>query len=141
MRRMQRIWESSRTLDCRSLYGRFKSCGNANSHLLCMIAAETDSGLKPLLWAKRLLVTLERVGLKSDWLFQDDNRCGSRRSMANFNDCFYDALLDIQRRMSGLIDEETDMLDNFHLARSFWLGATMRAQLAEVPPSVVEWVN
>jgi hypothetical protein len=53
------------------LYRKFKSCGNANSYLLCMIAAETASGLKPLLWTKRLLATLDRIGLKSDWLFQE----------------------------------------------------------------------
>jgi hypothetical protein len=123
------------------LYGRFKSCGNANSQLLCMIAATTASGLRPLMGTKRLLATLDRVGLKSDWLFQEDDWCGLRRSMASFNDEFYDFMLDIQRRSPELIEEETDMLDNFHLARSFRRGATARAQLAEVPPSVVEWVN
>jgi hypothetical protein len=123
------------------LYGRFKSCGSANSHLLYMIAAETASGLKPLMWTKRLLATLEKTGPKSDWLFQDNDRCGTRRSIASFNDNFYDAMLDIQRRMPEVIDDETDVLDDFHLARSFRRGTTTRAQLAEVPPSVVEWVN
>jgi hypothetical protein len=89
------------------LYGRFKSCGNANSHLLCMIAAETESGLQPLLWTQRLLVTLDKAGLKLDWLSQENDWCGTRRGMSSFNDYFYDALIDIQRRMPELIDEET----------------------------------
>jgi hypothetical protein len=48
------------------MYGRFKSCRNSNSQLLCMIAAETASGLKPLVWTERLLITLDEAELKSD---------------------------------------------------------------------------
>jgi hypothetical protein len=123
------------------LYGRFKSCGNSISHLLCMIAAESASGLKPLLWTVRLLKILDEIGPKSDWLFQNDDPGGSRRSMNSFNDVFYDALLDIQRRMPELIEEEADVLDDFQLARPFRRGVTTRAQLADVPPGVVEWTN
>jgi hypothetical protein len=61
--------------------------------------------------------------------------------MSDFNEIFYDNLYDIQQRLPGLISEDTDVADDFHLARSFRRGTTTRAQLANVPESVVEWVN
>jgi hypothetical protein len=59
--------------------------------------------------------------------------------MNDFNDSFYNSLFDIQRRRRDLFEEECDILDDFHLARSFRRGATTRAQLAEVPDTVIEW--
>jgi hypothetical protein len=44
--------------------------------------------------------------------------------MTSFNDIFYDAMLDIQRRLPELIKTEADVLDDFHLARSFRRGTT-----------------
>jgi hypothetical protein len=61
--------------------------------------------------------------------------------MSDFNEIFSDNLYDIQRRLPELISEDMDVADDFHLARSFQRGATTRAQLANVPESVVEWVN
>jgi hypothetical protein len=121
------------------LYGRFKSCGNSSSYLLCMIAGKTASGLTPVRWAQRLLMILDRTGVESDWLFQHED--GRRKRMSDFNEVFYDMLYDIQRRMPELISEDTDVAEDFHLARSFRRGATTRAQLADVPEAVVEWVN
>jgi hypothetical protein len=121
------------------LYGRFKSCGNSNSQLLCMIAGVTASGLQPVKWVSRLLECMDTIIPKSDWLFQ--TRTGARKAMSDFDDVFYESLLEIQKKRKDIIDEEIDVLDDYHLARSFRRGATTRAQLAEVPESIVNWVN
>jgi hypothetical protein len=55
------------------LYGRFKSCGNSSSYLLCMIAGSAASGLMPVCWGQRLLEILDRTGVVSDWLFQHED--------------------------------------------------------------------
>jgi hypothetical protein len=122
------------------LYGRFKSCGNSNAQLLCMIAASTASGLEPLKWLLRLLDCMERILPRSDWLFQTRN--GDKLSMTDFDDMFYEALLDIQKRRKDIIDDKIDVLEDYFLARSFRRGATTRAQLADVPETrIVNWVN
>jgi hypothetical protein len=81
-----------------ALYGRFKSCGNSNAFLLCMIAGRTASGLEPMKWLSRLIDLMKDGRLKSDWLFQHPD--GSRMAMSDFSEQFYDDLLDIQRRRS-----------------------------------------
>jgi hypothetical protein len=121
------------------LYGRFKSCGNANASLLCMIAGTTASGLKPGKWTRRLLDTFEAREVRSDWVFQ--RRDGGKKRMTEFNDTFYDALLDIQARRPDMLDPDLDVLDAYFLARSFRRGATTRAQVAGVSEETVEWIN
>lgn len=123
-----------------SLYGRFKGCGNSNSFLLCMIAGQTASGLAPVKWIKRLDSLMTIVGAQSDWLFQKAN--GTRVRMSDFNGQFYDYLYEIQGRDGQILIEDTcDVAEDFHLARSFRRGATTRAQLADVPADIVDWVN
>ena len=122
------------------LFGRFKRCGNSNTHMLCMMAGNTASGLSPLKWSKRLLRVIdEDGGPVSDWLFQRPN--GSRKMMNDFADMFYDNLSSIQLARPDLIPANEDVLESYALARSFRRGATTRAQIANVPEDVVEWVN
>ena len=61
--------------------------------------------------------------------------------MNDFNDMFYGFLFRIQQECPDLIDVETDIYDDFHLARSFRRGARTRAQLADIPSSVIEWIK
>jgi hypothetical protein len=103
-----------------ALYGRFKSCGNSNAFLLCMISGKTASGLEPVKWLSRLIDLIQDGRLKSDWLFQC--RDGSVMSMSEFDEQFYDALLDIQRRRPEVIEEDCDIYDDFHLAMKIVLG-------------------
>jgi hypothetical protein len=91
------------------LYGRFKSCGNSNAFLLCMIAAETDSGLAPGKWTKRLLDLFDARGPQSNWVFQHPD--GSKMKMADFNDQFYDAMSEIQARRPDLIPPDEVIAD------------------------------
>jgi hypothetical protein len=103
-----------------------------------MIAGKTASGLTPVLWARRLLMILDRTGVESDRLFQHED-C-RRKRMSDFNEVFYDMRYDIQRQMPELISEDIDVVEDFHLACSFRRGATTRAQLVDVPEAVIEWV-
>jgi hypothetical protein len=121
------------------LYGRFKSYGNSNAQLLCMIAGTTASGLEPLKWVTRLFECMENRPPKLDWLFQSED--GSCKSMSDFDERFYEGLLEIQRTRKDIIADEIDVVDDYHLARLFRRGATTRAQLAEVPESIVNCVN
>ena len=121
------------------LYGRFKRCGNSNAFLLCMMAGTTASGLCPGKWTTRLLKMIDIVGVRSNWLFQ--TRDGTKMRMTDFNNQFYDALLEIQMRSPNLIPADLDVLDAYFLARSFWRGATTRAQLAGVSGPIIDWVN
>ena len=100
-----------------------------------MIAGTMASGLKPLKWLVRLLDCMERIPPKSDWLFQARN--GNCMSMTDFDDVFYESLLDIQKRRKDIIDDEIDVVEDYFLARSFRRGATTRAQLANVPENIV----
>jgi hypothetical protein len=61
--------------------------------------------------------------------------------MTDFNNQFYDALLEIQMRSPNLIPADLDVLDAYFLARSFRRGATTRAQLAGVSGPIIDWVN
>ena len=46
-------------------------------------------------WIKRLLECLDARGSKSDWLFQQED--GSRKTMKDFEERFYDELTAIQQ--------------------------------------------
>jgi hypothetical protein len=122
------------------LLGRFKSCGNAQVQLLCMIAGTTASGLQPLHWIQRLLAYYDKFPPITDWLFQ--TTIGARMSMTDFNEIFYDYLLRAQAmEQPRIIPKDLDVMDVYFLARSFRRGATTRAQVAKVPTSDIEWVN
>jgi hypothetical protein len=109
-------------------------------HNLCMISGTTALGLQLVKLVKRLLECMERIPPKSDWLFQ--TRSDVPKSMTDFDDIFYESLLEIQKKRNNIIDEEIDVIDGYHLARSFRRGAsTTRAQLAEVLETTVNWVN
>jgi hypothetical protein len=62
--------------------------------------------------------------------------------MTDFDDIFYESLLEIQKKRKDIIDKEIDVIDDYHLVRSFrGRGATTGAQLAEVPETIVNRVN
>jgi hypothetical protein len=121
------------------LRGRFKMCGNAQVAMLCFVSATTASGLKPLEWTDRLLGVLDQVGATYDWLFHTSD--GAQRSMSSFEEHFYEQLLEIQALQNSPIDENLDLIEEYHLARSFWRGATTHAQNQGVSQPDINWVN
>jgi hypothetical protein len=52
------------------LTGRFKARSQEQRTIMIPIAYETASGLKPGLWAERLVDVLERSGITTGWAFQ-----------------------------------------------------------------------
>jgi hypothetical protein len=46
-----------------------------------------------------------------------------------------------EKKRNDIIVEAVDVVDDYHLARSFRRGVMMGAQLAGVPENIVNWVN
>jgi hypothetical protein len=99
---------------------------------------KTHSKLQPGVWAQCLTTTLESCDIVSGWAFHRD---GKQMKMSDFSETFFASLLDIQGERDDLIAGDIDVLDAYGLARSLRRGATTRAQLAQVPQYVIDWVN
>ena len=121
------------------LAGRFKARSQEQRSILIPIAYETASGLKPGLWAERLVATLEQHGITTGWAFQ--NAEGEQLRMSDFADDFYYKLLRVQQLDPTLFTEGSDILEDFQLARSHRRGATTRATAAGVLGSDIDWIN
>jgi hypothetical protein len=121
------------------LTGRFKARSQEQRSILIPIAYETSSGLRPGIWAERLIATLEQAGITTGWAFQDAD--GGQRRMAFFEDDFYEKLLAVQQSSPSLFTEGTNVMEDFHLARSHRQGATTRATAAGVSGTDIDWIN
>ena len=121
------------------LAGRFKLRGNMDQNLLVYVAAETASGLQPMVWVDRLVGLLESDGIVTGWCFQGSN--GEQLRMHQFEDRIFGKLVDIQADSPHLIPAEMDVYEAFGLARSFRRGATTRAQNCGVPGPDIDWIN
>ena len=121
------------------LAGRFKLQGNMDQNLLLFVAAETASGLQPLLWIDRLIDILGKKGVSTGWAFRDEH--GQQSKMSDFEDIMFDTLIVIQEECPGLIPETLDVLDACGLARSFRRGATTRAENCGVDTTLIDYFN
>ncbi len=122
-----------------ALTGRFKKRDQHVRTILVPIAYVTASGLKPGVWMERLIDLLDKIGIRSGWLFQD--RDGDQYKMSHFDDDFYDRLTRISQSHPALFTEGINVLEDFHLARSFRRGATTRATAAGVSAEDIEFIN
>ena len=111
-----------------------------NTQLLIFVAAETASGLRPGEWTKQLLDVLGRLGIFNGWLFQTPT--GAQQPMSHFEERFYDLLIliSIDRDTAHLFADGIDILEDYHLARSFRRGATTRATNAGVKEADIDWL-
>jgi hypothetical protein len=119
--------------------GRFKARSNAEKKILVFLSAITDSGLRPVLWLKRLVQLLENLGIFSGWLFQGPQ--GEQRSMTSFSEEFYRILFAIRDEDPSLFEPTMDIMEDYHLARSLRRGATTRATNAGVSQPDIDWIN
>ena len=122
-----------------ALTGRFKKRDQHIRTILIPVAYETASHLQPGLWIERLITLLDEIGIRSGWLFQDHD--GDQYKMSHFEEDFYDRLTRISQTHPPLFTEGINILDDFHLARSFRRGATTRATAAGVPAEDIEFIN
>jgi hypothetical protein len=120
------------------LEGRFKARSQGIQRCIIDIAWETSSGVRPALWAVRIIDTLEKCGIRDGWVFQLN---GKHMRMSEFGPYFFDMLLEIQKDRPNLIHPDIDVLEDFGLLRSERRGATTRAQIAKVPKDNIDWVN
>ena len=61
--------------------------------------------------------------------------------MKDFEEVFYSYLIEVQGSNPVLIPPDIDVIEEYHLARSFRRGATTRAQNAGVSGSDIDWIN
>jgi hypothetical protein len=120
------------------LVGRFKAEKGEQCHIIPM-AAETHSGLKPLLWINRLIEEREAQGRVKGWAFVDEN--GEQVAMNYFAETIYDYLVRIQECCPQLINPGINVLEEVGLARSFRRGSNSQAQNRGVPPEIVDRIN
>ncbi|MGB8702432.1 MAG: hypothetical protein WCD18_23695, partial [Thermosynechococcaceae cyanobacterium] len=121
------------------LTGQFKARSQEQRTIMIPIAYETASGLKPGIWAERLVDTLAHFGITTGWAFQTSD--GDQMHMSEFEDNFYDLLLRIQQIDPSLFTEGTEILEDFQLSRSHRRGATTRATAAGVLGTDIDWIN
>jgi len=98
--------------------------------VLVLIVPETRSGLKPGLWLEQLVSVLEEIGIKSGWLFQDED--GTQVDLGYFEEDFYSVLFELRERHPKLFEPDCNILDDYQLPQSLWRGATTRATEAGV---------
>jgi hypothetical protein len=110
-----------------------------DQNLLLFVAAETRSGLKPLVWSDRLIDTLALCGVNSGWAFQQAN--GAPQRMSEFEDVIFEGLSRVQTDRPDLIDPGIDVMEDYGLARSFRRGATTQAQNQKVSESDINWIS
>jgi hypothetical protein len=121
------------------LSGRFKARAQEQQAILIPIAYETASGLRPGVWAQRLVDVLERCGVTTGWAFQTAD--GRQRTMGSFEEKFLDLLVQVHEAEPALFPGGIDVEQDFHLGRSHRRGATTRATAAGVAPADIEWIN
>ena len=61
--------------------------------------------------------------------------------MTLFEEPFYDPLLEIQAMPNSPIENDIDVINEYHLARSFRRGATTHAQNQGVSEPDIDWIN
>jgi hypothetical protein len=88
---------------------------------------------------KRLVESLEHVGIQTGWAFQKENGYPMQRE--NFEEKFYQLLHRVKMRHPELMTEEVEINDDFHITRSFRRGATTRAGNAGVSKEDIKWIN
>lgn len=121
------------------LSGRFKARSQHAQEILIPIAYETASKLQPGIWAERLVKVLSDENITTGWAFQSDTN--EQLKMSHFEDDFYERLLSIREQKPDLFTEGIDILEDYHLTRSFRRGATTRATAAGVSTSDIDYIN
>jgi hypothetical protein len=129
------------------LVGASKARSVGNTELLIFVAAQTASKLRPGEWTntpRRMDQTARRfvdnVGIVNGWLFQIAAK--AQQPMSHFEERFYDLLILISSdpATAYLISNGIDILEDYHLARSFRRGAMTRATNAGVKEDDIDWL-
>ena len=83
---------------------------------------------------------LEKAGITTGFLFT--TRPGDKSTLSDFEDDFFEPLLDIQASKTlNLIDKKMDVRSEFGLWRSLRKGVTAHALNMGVPPELINAIN
>ena len=126
------------------LQGLMKSrSGTPTTHLF-LLSCVTRSGIVPNIgiWMDRLIELREKEGRTSGWLFpvKEGKGKGEPVKMNHYEDCLHDVLLEVQRE-TNLIPTDLDIVDRYHISRSFRRGATTEARIGGVSGEDIELNN
>lgn len=126
------------------LQGLMKSrSGTPTTHLF-LLSCVTRSQIVPDIgiWVSRLIDLRKQEGKTSGWLFpiKEGNGKGQPVKMNHYEDCLHDVLLEVQRD-TDLIPSELDVVDRYHISRSFRRGATTEARIGGVSGEDIELNN
>jgi hypothetical protein len=102
--------------------------------------AQENGPIRPGEWTKRLVDLLTTLGIVNGWLFQIAAK--AQQPMSHFEERFYDLLILISSdpATAYLISNGIDILEDYHLARSFRRGAMTRATNAGVKEDDIDWL-
>ena len=126
------------------LQGLMKSrSGTPTTHLF-LLSCITRSEISPDIgvWIDRLYDVRTKEGRTTGWLFpiKEGKGKGEPIKMNHFEDCFHDTLLEVQRE-TDLIPNDLDVVDRYHISRSFRRGATTEARIGGVSGEDIELNN
>lgn len=118
--------------------GPIKGYRNNGTKFKIPIASVTEgSHLKAGCWMKRYIDTVSKLGYKSKRLFFSTN---NPAKLSDFEAEFYDILLRVQSS-SNVINDETDVREEFGLRRSIRRGVTAHARNMNVDSDLIHVIN
>jgi hypothetical protein len=120
------------------LLGRLKGEMGERYHMM-ILARETESGIRPGLWADRLGRSLRRRGRTNGFVFQTSR--GKQAKIGAYDDEFLDRLVGVRGRRARLFDPGVNVMEVYSLHRSLRRGSTTRATNRGVPKEIIEMNN
>ena len=126
------------------LQGLMKSRSGTPTTYLFLLSCVTRSQIAPDIgvWIGRLIELRKEEGKTSGWLFpiKEGKGKGEPVKMNYYEGCFHDVLLEVQRD-TDLIPSELDVVDRYHISRSFRRGVTTEARIGGVSGEDIELNN
>jgi hypothetical protein len=120
------------------LLGRLKGEMGERYHMM-ILARETASGFQPGKWADRLARSLQRVGRRNGFVFQ--NARGKQAKIGSYEDEFLDRIVSVRARKSLLFDPGVNVVEVYSLRRSLRRGSTSEAINKQVPQFIINLNN
>jgi hypothetical protein len=106
---------------------------------MMILARETESGIRPGLWADRLGKSLRRRGPTNGFVFQTSR--GKQAKIGAYDDEFLDRLVGVRGRRARLFDPSVNVMEVYSLRISLRRGSTTRATNRGAPKEIIEMNN
>jgi hypothetical protein len=122
-----------------ALHGRFKNELGEKCHLMPLVP-ETNSGLMPGKWIRRMVEWYDEVGVMRGPVFR--NCAGARARQTQFGYSIMSRLVRVSVLSPSLLpDKKVDIMMDYSTRRSFRRGATTRAEIVGLSETITELNN